>query len=120
MDIADVAEVTAAIDEFGERYLARLASDRERHGWPTRTAALSVYAAGVFAAKEAVLKALGGDADRVTWPEIELYQCARGDWEVTLRGAAAVLAEQANMTTVSVSVAMTDIVATAVAIATTM
>ena len=119
MDVVDVGDVGDAIDEFGERYLRRIASDEERRAWPGPGPGMERHAAGAFAAKEAVLKALGGDADTVRWHDIELHRRTSGDWSVALQAEAAALALKAGMTEISVSIGTTTTMATAIAIATT-
>jgi phosphopantetheine--protein transferase-like protein len=118
MDVVDVVEVGDAIGVFGERYQQRIATSRERVGWPAGPA-LKRHAAGAFAAKEAVLKALGGDADTVRWKDIELRQRTPGEWNVALQDDAAALALQAGVSEISVSIGTTTTLATAIAIATT-
>ena len=119
MDVVDVGDVGDAIDLFGERYLRRIASDRERRAWQAPVAGTERHVAGAFAAKEAVLKALGGDADTVRWQDIELQRGTSGRWAVALRDEAAALARRAGVTEISVSIGITHTMATAIAIATT-
>ena len=119
MDIVDVADISGALGSFGERYLHRIASDRERRSWPPAGEGLLRQAAGAFAAKEAVLKVLGCDAGTVHWPDIELLQLGPGERSVTLHEDAAVLAARAGIREINVSVATTRGIAAATALATT-
>jgi holo-[acyl-carrier protein] synthase len=119
MDLVETDDVAGALGEFGNRYLARIASDGERRHWPREGIGLQRHAAGAFAAKEAVLKTLGGGADNVQWRDIELQQHVSGEWSVTLREEAAALAAQLGVTDISVSIGFTNNLAAAIAIATT-
>ncbi len=117
MDIVDNDEVAAAIDAFGERYLDRISSRGERQSWPGDDRRLRSCAAGTFAGKEAVLKTLGVSADKVSWRDIELQQSTNG-MSVTLHGEAAVVAAEAGVQAITVSISSTDVMTLAVAIAT--
>ena len=58
IDLTEVARIEAACDRHGDRFLARVFTTAERDHAGTRVRPAE-YLAGRFAAKEAVLKALG-------------------------------------------------------------
>ncbi|MDP6125752.1 MAG: holo-ACP synthase [Candidatus Latescibacteria bacterium] len=58
VDLVDVGRIRQSIEEFGERFLHRVFTESERTYCDARARRFEHYA-GRFAAKEAVLKALG-------------------------------------------------------------
>ena len=74
-------------------------------------------AAGLFAAKEAAVKALGCGIGPVSWQEIGVHYSLDGQPELELSGAAAELARQAGISSWSLSITHTRQVAAAVAVA---
>jgi holo-[acyl-carrier protein] synthase len=76
------------------------------------------HLAARFAAKEAVLKALGtGLAERMQWTEVEIVNGMRGRPLVQLHGEVATWAKQLGLTDVEVSLSHTDGIAIAQAVA---
>jgi holo-[acyl-carrier protein] synthase len=73
--------------------------------------------AGRFAAKEAVMKALGLGWGRMAWREIEILNDGAGRPIVTLRGGAARAAERLGVSDVLISLTHTRDLAAASAIA---
>jgi holo-[acyl-carrier protein] synthase len=71
-----------------------------------------------FAAKEAVLKALGVGVDRVRLSDIEVRNAASGRPAVQLHGEAAALAAQANLRDFSLSLSHDGGMAAAMVVAT--
>ncbi len=114
IDLVEVSEVADSIDRFGQRYLGRILADAER---PTATTAARVAAA--FAAKEAVIKAIGLDASTVPLTAIEITGGGRSDRQVILTGTAEVLAREAGIVNIALSLSTTGNTVTAVAVATT-
>jgi holo-[acyl-carrier protein] synthase len=113
IDIVSPASVEAAIDAHGERYLRRVFTPRERRrcrrgdGLDVRRLAAHV------AAKEAAFKAIGVGDRAVAWIDVEVA----GPAELILTGAAARLAKDAGIASLSLSYASTGSVAAAVVIA---
>lgn len=58
LDIVEVARIVRDLDEYGNRFRDRILGARERELYDRR-ADKAVFLAGRFAAKEAVIKALG-------------------------------------------------------------
>ena len=90
IDIAEVPRIAAALERWGDRFLARIYTPAEIHRYRHRPSSL----ASRFAAKEAVMKALGTGVRGVGWKEIEVLPDARGKPLVRLSGRAAARAEQ--------------------------
>jgi len=81
VDIIEVRRIDGAVRRWGERFLARVFTPAEVELCRRRPGSLAAR----FAAKEAVMKALGG-AQR--WREIEVLSGARGRPVLRLRGNA--------------------------------
>lgn len=91
IDVIDVDRVERALARFGARFEERVFSPHEIEACRRRRHPALHYALR-FAAKEAVMKALGtGWARGVRWVDIETREpAAGGAWGLTLRGPAAV------------------------------
>jgi len=89
IDLCEVARMRNAVARFGDRFLERCFTDRERaHCLPRRDPAPGLAAR--WAAKEATAKALGtGFGGRVRWLEVEVVRTTTGQPELSLTGAAA-------------------------------
>lgn len=114
-----VARVAGSLDRFGDRFVRRVYTAREFE----QAAAKSDTArrlAMLFAAKEAVAKALGtGFRQGVAPAHIETLHLASGKPEVTLHDGAAAVARRLGVASVHVSLTDDDGVAMAFAIAET-
>jgi len=84
VDIVEIDRVAAALARFGERFLRRVFTDREVAYCRGRVPELAVR----FAAKEAVMKALGTGVRGVGWREIEVLPMRGGKPLVFLHGRA--------------------------------
>ena len=73
--------------------------------------------AGVFAAKEAVAKALGTGIGKVHWQDIEIIHAHTGEPEVHLHGTASKVASALNLSEWAVSITHDGGLAMAVAVA---
>lgn len=118
VDLVEVAQVAAALETFGERYLRRLFTASEidacrRLGGGFATERLATR----FAAKEAALKMLEPAPHEVPeWHEIEVRSLPSGASEIALVGAAARLAARRAIRSVAMSASHEGGFATAVAI----
>lgn len=90
VDIAEVPRIAAALERWGDRFLARIYTPAEIQRYRHKPSSL----ASRFAAKEAVMKALGTGVRGVGWKEIEVLPDARGKPLVRLSGRAAARAEE--------------------------
>lgn len=83
-DIIEIERIRNAFQEHGERFLERLFTQDER-AYCARYNDPFPHFAGRFAAKEAIVKALGtGMRLEVTWQEIEIINDTQGKPEVFL------------------------------------
>lgn len=119
VDRIAIKRVEAAIDRHGERFITRLFTETEiaqaeAKGNPARRFAM------LFAAKEAVSKALGtGLRQGVTLQSIETIHHLSGKPEVTLHDGAKSIADGLNIRAVHLSLTDDDGVAMAFAVAET-
>jgi len=115
MDVVDVSDVELSLARFGDRYLRRVYTAREleacRNGSDARRLAAH------FAAKEAVLKTLGGAERGIDWRSVELRLPEAGNASVELSGAAAEIARAEGIVGFAVSVGATRQHAAAVVLA---
>lgn len=82
IDIAEVPRIAAALERWGHRFLERVYTPAERERYAGRVLSLSAR----FAAKEAVMKALGTGMRGVSWKDIEILPDALGKPTVRLYG----------------------------------
>jgi holo-[acyl-carrier protein] synthase len=113
-DIIEIARIQRALDDFGERFLLRIYTERERERYRHRINELAAR----FAAKEATSKALGTGIVGIRWKEMEVIGNARGKPVLVLHGKAAQRAADLGLTDFSVSLthSRTDAMAFVVAI----
>jgi len=84
IDIIEIARIENAIARWGEGFLHRVYTDLELRLYRKKLASLAAR----FAAKEAVLKALGKPTRGVGWKEIEILSDPSGKPLVHLHGEA--------------------------------
>lgn len=83
-DIIEIDRIEEAINRHGERFLSRIFTEKERN-YCERYADKTPHYAGRFAAKEAIVKALGtGFQFEMTWQDIEVINDSLGKPEVIL------------------------------------
>jgi len=112
-DIIEVQRVRKSVERYGERLLDKLLTPREK-SYCLEFRDPTVRIAGRFAAKEAVVKALGcGFGENAAWLDIEILNDADGKPEVYL---AASLAQRFNNPKMLISISHCKLFATAVAI----
>jgi holo-[acyl-carrier protein] synthase len=88
IDIAEVGRVKAAIERYGEPFLRRVYTAKEREYCERFKNKYERYA-GRFAAKEAAMKALGtGHSHGVLWRDVEVVRRG-GPPQLRLHGGAA-------------------------------
>jgi holo-[acyl-carrier protein] synthase len=116
VDIVEVSRVDRALARWGEAFARRVftAAELER-ARPAR--ARSMRLAARFAAKEAVMKALGLGWRAMAWREIEILHDPRGRPVVALHGSARAAADRQGVAEVVVSLAHTPQLALASAVA---
>ena len=120
IDMVDCARLAEAIGRHGERFLKRVFTATELDYCLGKRRELE-HLAGRFAAKEAVLKALGtGWRGGVNWTDIEVFNEPSGQPRVKLTGRCREIVEEKGLGEILVSISHieTHAVASAVASAT--
>jgi holo-[acyl-carrier protein] synthase len=115
-DIIEIARIERVLADFGERFLNRVYTERERDRYRHRISELAAR----FAAKEATSKALGTGIRGIRWREMEILPNRRGKPVLILHGKAEERARTLGLTDFSVSLthSRTDAMAFVVAIKT--
>ena len=117
VDIVEVARIGAMLEEHGERFLARCFTPGER-GYAIARKRAAEHLAGRFAAKEAVLKALGtGWRSGIAWTDVEVHLLPSGQPELELHRVASGAARQRGITEWQLSISHTEVYAVASVIA---
>ena len=116
-DIIECLRIAQMIERHGELFIARVYTQHEIEYCATRKAATQHYA-GRWAAKEAVLKALGtGWVRGISWRDIEVRNNAAGGPMVKLYGGARDVSERAGIERIHLSISHCRSHATATAVA---
>jgi holo-[acyl-carrier protein] synthase len=118
IDIVENRRIEAMLATHGERFTERVFTVTERsyadHGQRRRTERYAVR----FAAKEAVLKALGtGWSEGIAWTDVEVLRLPSGEPKLLLTGRAAEIAVARGIREWSLSMSHTEHYAVASAIA---
>lgn len=114
IDIIEIERIERALERFGDRFLHRIYGTRERERYGRRPAELAAR----FAAKEAVMKALGTGIRGVRWRDIEVLPNRRGKPIVVLHETAARRAELLGFAHFAISLTHSRTEAMAMVIAT--
>ena len=99
VDIIEIERIEQALAKFGKRFLRRVYTPLEAAFCRGRVSELAAR----FAAKEAVMKALGTGARGVAWREIEVLPNHRGKPLVYLHGRAQKRAERIGLDEIDIS-----------------
>jgi holo-[acyl-carrier protein] synthase len=108
VDLVENARIEHSLERFGERFLQRVFTAGEIEysqsmKYPAR------HLAARFAAKEAVSKAFGtGIGKSMGWKDIDVRRKESGEPYVVLEGGAKKLAEQRQVTKVSITLSHTE------------
>jgi holo-[acyl-carrier protein] synthase len=116
-DLVLIDTVRGSISSHGEHYLERVYTEGELKDCRTADGIDAERLAARFAAKEATLKVLRPRDEGIPWNSIEVRRDPFGWVELELSGPAAVLASQAGVTELSLSIAHEGGFATAVVVA---
>jgi holo-[acyl-carrier protein] synthase len=100
VDIIELDRIDAALRRWGEKFLARVYTPGERDFSRGRIPQL----AGRFAAKEAVMKALGTGNRGVAWREIEVVRELGRAPQIHLHGRAVAVAKRQGIRTLVLSI----------------
>ncbi len=93
IDIIEIERIAETYKRFGERFLRRIYTDAEIAYCRGRAPQLAAR----FAAKEAMMKALGTGVRGVGWRDIEIVRSRGGPPAIRLSGRAAKVAERQGM-----------------------
>lgn len=100
VDIIEISRVAATVERFGDRFLKRIYTDGEIAYCRGRAPQLAAR----FAAKEAVMKALGTGTRGVGWQEVEVTRKRTGEPGIQLHGRAAARAEKLGIDRLALSI----------------
>lgn len=116
IDIVEVSRIAEMFDRHGDRFLARIFTPAEQ-GYALAGRRKHEHLAARFAAKEAVLKAIGtGWRSGIAWTDIEIISLPSGQPTVQLHGRAAEIARELGIANWSISLTHTSSIAAASAI----
>ena len=115
-DIIEIQRVEKLVDTWGKKFLTRVFCEQEISYAESKGAFFCASLAARFAAKEAVLKALGTGLSGMSWLDIEITS-KEGCPGVVLRGAAMVLAQKLHIKGIHLSLSHCNEYALAFAVA---
>ena len=116
-DIVECVRIKRMIEQYGELFLKRVYTAKEMRYCQARRQATEHFA-GRWAAKEAVLKALGTGWRRgISWRDIEIRNDPAGQPRVAVRGEAKAIAKKLELEDVLITVSHCRTFATAFAVA---
>lgn len=104
VDLVEVQRIESAVSCWGDHFLGRVYTRGELRLCRGRAFALAAR----FAAKEAVMKALGAGYDRIGWCDIEVLSRPSGEPVVKLRGRARTRAAALGVRHLVVSLSHSD------------
>jgi holo-[acyl-carrier protein] synthase len=116
-DIVECLRIAQMIERHGELFIGRVYTQHEIEYCSSRKAATQHYA-GRWAAKEAVLKAMGTGWSRgISWRDVEVRNDKGGKPTIALAGGAREVCERLGIARMSVSISHCRSHATAFALA---
>lgn len=99
IDLTETARIARLLEDHGERFITRVFTQGERDYCEAGEASRLERYAARFAAKEAVLKALGtGWSGGIAWTDVEVTKRPTGQPSTLLHGEAAKIAEAMGIT----------------------
>jgi len=117
IDIVECAHIGDMIERHGPTFLARVFTEYETQYCQARRRAVEHFA-GRWAAKEAVVKALGTGWNRgIGYCDVEVQHAGTGTPKIVLRGAARDLAKKQEIETILITISHCEAYAVAQAIA---
>lgn len=100
VDIIEISRISATVERWGDRFLHRIYTQQELDYCRGRAPQLAAR----FAAKEAVMKALGTGVRGVGWRDIEVVRQRGRAPTVRLHGRAAEVGERLAVTQIALSI----------------
>lgn len=116
LDLVEVARLERVVRRRGDRFLRRVFTDGEL-AYCAEGKDKFLRLAARFAAKEAVLKALGTGLRQARWREVEVVREASGRPFVRLHGASAALRDRLGVSDILLTMTHTATTAAAQAVA---
>lgn len=115
-DVVEVGRIAGLLERHGERFVARITRPEEVRRAPD-SPVYAEHVSGLFAAKEAVLKALGtGWSQGLAPRDVEVSRMAEGGPSVRLHGRAHELAARRGIVAIHLSITHERSVAVAFAV----
>jgi len=102
VDLVSINRIDRILSKYPDRFIGRIFTETEKKIFIVKGARTETLAAA-FAAKEAVLKALGCGIGPAALVEVEVLSLAGKQPLAKLHGAAARIAEEKNITGISIS-----------------
>ncbi len=103
VDLVNIPRMRRIVERWQDRFLDRILTDAEQQIGRTRASPYA-FLAGRFAAKEAIMKALGtGWSNGIRWRDIEILHDETGRPRATVEGRAGALIGEAGVTGILVS-----------------
>ena len=99
VDLIEIPRIQRSLDDFGERFLHRVYTEKERDRYRNRISELAAR----FAAKEAISKALGTGIRGIRWRDMEILSNRRGKPIIVLHGTSAERAALLGITDFDIS-----------------
>ena len=99
LDLIEIDRIAATLERFGARFVQRVYTEGEAAYCRGRAPQLAAR----FAAKEAVMKALGLGRRGIGWREVEVTRKRTGEPEIVLHGRAAARAATLGIDRIAVS-----------------
>ena len=109
IDIIEVDRMQRSVQRFGESFLNRIFTERELKYCNKKSNRYQLFAV-IFAAKEALLKAIGtGLRDGISWQEIEIINDKFGKPVIYSRGKCGRIIRKLCVSRILISLSYTDI-----------
>ncbi|MHC9541739.1 MAG: holo-ACP synthase [Vulcanimicrobiota bacterium] len=116
IDVVKIPKIEQSINDYSERFLNRIYTEREVEYCRARGNPVIHYA-GTFAAKEAAYKSISTVIDVLRWKEIEVCRTPEGRPWIALHGLTFDLCEKAGIGEILISISHSEDVAVAQCIA---
>lgn len=117
-DIIEISRVAKALKKLGTPFLERLFTEKEREYFRVQKGNVQTIS-GNFAAKEAVVKAMGTGISGFKWKDVEINRDQKGKPEVFLYNTAKEIAGESGIGRIVVSISHCKEYAIAYAVAST-
>jgi len=116
IDVVKIPKIEKSINDYSERFLNRIYTEREMEYCGARGNP-AIHYAGTFAAKEAAYKSISTVIDVLRWKEIEVCRNVEGRPRIALHGQTFELCAKAGIAEILVSISHSEDAAVAQCIA---